>query len=302
MRYTTFGSTLKAFGDPRPVVVKPPSMLSKNNPNGLPWRRASSRSWFISCSRDTVLLDSTCRFDWRDTGRNPGSALPCPFDLRKALQRRAIEQERLQHAFVDDRDALGLHALIVVEVVPHQLDVADFLHASDRTSTLRNAGSTGCPTLLVNVCPSSALRWRLPSTRWPKISWKNTPAARPDRIAGPENGSTSGAFRSRASRSTIARASATSWRLVGQSIGRRREVARVERQLHAVFRFGHALNEDAAADVAGDDLRAFAVDVVPVVGLDGQRHLAAQHERVFAEDRRHAAQPRFPRLRVERIG
>jgi hypothetical protein len=37
-------------------------------------------------------------------------------------------------------------------------------------TTLRNGGSTGSLTLLPNVCPSSVLRWRCPSTRWPKIS------------------------------------------------------------------------------------------------------------------------------------
>ena len=40
---------------------------------------------------------------------------------------RAIEEERFQHAFVHHCDALSLHALIVVEVVPHQLDVAYLL-------------------------------------------------------------------------------------------------------------------------------------------------------------------------------
>ena len=56
-----------------------------------------------------------------------------------------------------------------------------------------------------------------------------------------------------------------------------------------------------AAQPAGDDLRALAVDVVPIVGIHGQRDLAAQHQRVFAEDRRHPAQSRFPRRRVERV-
>ena len=31
--------------------------------------------------------------------------------------------------------------------------------------------------------------------RWPKISWKKTPLARPERIAGPVNGSITGALR-----------------------------------------------------------------------------------------------------------
>jgi hypothetical protein len=43
--------------------------------------------------------------------------------LVEGLQRRAIEQKRFQHTLVDDRDPLALHALIVVKVMPHQLDV-----------------------------------------------------------------------------------------------------------------------------------------------------------------------------------
>src|ERR1017187_842966 len=62
--------------------------------------------------------------------------------------------------------------------------------------TLRKSGNTFVPTLLVNVCPSLSSFWRCPSTRWPKISWKKTPAARPEKIAGPTKGSASGALSS----------------------------------------------------------------------------------------------------------
>jgi hypothetical protein len=51
-----------------------------------------------------------------------------PVRFRKVLQWRAIEEKRLQHTLVDDRHALRFHTLVVVEVVPHQLDVADFLY------------------------------------------------------------------------------------------------------------------------------------------------------------------------------
>ena len=60
-------------------------------------------------------------------------------------------------------------------------------------TTERKSGSTLVFTLLVKVWPSLSSFWRWPSTRWPKISWKKTPAARPEKIAGPTNGSASGA-------------------------------------------------------------------------------------------------------------
>ena len=122
-----FGSTLKALADPRPVSVKPPSMLSKSRPNGLPCFRASSCSMSMSFSVETDLLDSTMRFDCRDTGTYPASARPCPFDCAKRLERRAIEEERPQDALVDHRDTPRLDAFVVVEVVAHQLDVAELL-------------------------------------------------------------------------------------------------------------------------------------------------------------------------------
>ncbi len=167
--------------------------------------------------------------------------------------------------------------------------------------TLRNGGSTGCPTLRVNVCPSLTLRCRFASTRCPKISWKKTPAARPDRIAGPEKGSTTGAARSRRSSSTIARASDMSCDSSGSPLGRRREVARVERQLHAVRRFRGPLHRHAAPDLGRHDLRTFAVDEVAGFGLNGQRHLARKNELVLIEDRRNTPQPRFPGGRIERV-
>ena len=58
--------------------------------------------------------------------------------------------------------------------------------ASDRRRPREKSGSTLVPTLFVKVWPSLSSFCRCPSTRWPKISWKNTPAARPEKIAGPD--------------------------------------------------------------------------------------------------------------------
>ena len=44
--------------------------------------------------------------------------------LRKRDQRRSAEQKGLEHALVHHCDAARLHALVVVEVVAHQLDAA----------------------------------------------------------------------------------------------------------------------------------------------------------------------------------
>ena len=68
--------------------------------------------------------------------------------FRKVLQRRSIEEKRFQHALVDNRDALRLHSLIVMHVVPHQLDFSTVLMVGSN-ATLRKSGSTGWPTRLV---------------------------------------------------------------------------------------------------------------------------------------------------------
>ena len=83
---------------------------------------------------------------------------------------------------------------------------------------------------------------------------------------------------------------------VGQARGRGGEVARVERQLHAVVGLRDGLDEQAAGDLAGGHLRAFAVDVVAVAGFDRQRHVAAEDERIVGERRGNPPQPRFPVL------
>ena len=46
---------------------------------------------------------------------------------REVAERRPVEQKGLENALVDDRDATPLDTLIVVNVVPHQLDVAELL-------------------------------------------------------------------------------------------------------------------------------------------------------------------------------
>src|SRR6185312_5777701 len=130
--------------------------------------------------------------------------------------------------------------------------------------TVRKSGSIFCPTFSVNVWPLLSSFWRWPSMRWPKISWKKTPAARPERMAGPTNGSATGAFR----RSNVSPHPLNSF----MNSRRVRQPVHVERfkgieigDIHAVFCLGARRDDDARVAAALIDLRAFGVDEVAVI-------------------------------------
>ncbi len=112
--------------------------------------------------------------------------LPAPVAVRnrEAARRRAAQKKAAQDAGIDQRRTLRLDAFVVVAIKPVQIDPAEVIEGrvvEDRDES----GMIGWPIFLANVCPSSSLFCRCPSTRWPKISWKKTPAAFPSRIAGP---------------------------------------------------------------------------------------------------------------------
>ena len=188
-------------------------------------------------------LDSTCRFDCRDTGKKPGWRDRARW-IGRIPQRRAIEQERLQHAVVDDDDALAPHALVVVDVVPHQLDVAHLLQGrverdaeKGRQDRLPDAARKRLP--VVGVALPVAFH------AVAEDFMKEDPGSAPG-----QNGRARERFNERALREAgQQRHHRTRFgdelTLVGQPIRRSSEVARVEWQLHAVFGLGDALNEDA---------------------------------------------------------
>ena len=121
-------------------------------------------------------------------------------------------------------------------------------------------------------------------------------------MAGPENGSTSGASRSRASSADHRADFGEQGGFGRQAVDGPGEEAAVERQLHAVGSLGRRLNHDPAEQLAGGDAGSFAVGVVAVGRFDRQRDIAAEDQRILAERRRQPAQPVFPRGGVERVG
>jgi hypothetical protein len=149
-------------------------------------------------------------------------------------QRRTVEQERLQHAAVDDRDALGLHALVVVEIVPHQLDVADLLHGRiERDAQKRGQHRLSNPArkrlAIIRVALAVAL-----DTVAENLMKENTRGA-PGQDRRAREGLDDG--RPAETREQIDHGArlGDELALVRQSIRRGREVAGIERELHAVF-------------------------------------------------------------------
>ena len=117
--------------------------------------------------------------------------------------------------------------------------------------------------------------------RWPKISWKKTPAARPDKIAGPTKGSAGGAC-SRSVRFLPARSTAAR---ICASLGNVDGIAGLEcfhrTEIHAVGGLAAGGDHEAREQPARFDASAFgghqrghhALRFHCDIGVDGSRIL-----------------------------
>ena len=197
------------------------------------------------------------RLPWRPVGMWPTSARPWPLECGDAGDGQARHEEGLEDAVVDEVDAAGGLALVVVVVVAAERVPSKLVRVGS-SATERKVGRIGLPSSLVKVWPSSSPRWRWPSRRWPRTSWKKTAEARPLRMAGPLKGSVMGATR-RASRFfAMARVLSSDGLLVGQVGGFVGLEGLDAEEVHAVGGAG-AGDDDEAGDVAGSgDAGAFA--------------------------------------------
>ena len=178
---------MNACSPARCVVVNPPVMSRKYRPYGLFCFLTSSISICRSLRiRTPRCVDSTIRLRLPRNHFQPRLPPAVPVRLLEALDRRARHQERLQHALIHRRDRLRPSRPRRRSRTSRSGRCRRSCGASGRRPRDRKSGSTLVPTLLVKVWPSLSSFCRWPSTRWPKISWKNTPAARPEKIAGPD--------------------------------------------------------------------------------------------------------------------